>query len=353
MAHLSKYKAGAVAGLVRHYGRTADERNADGEPIARKNPRIRPERTHLNYNLVQADAESKVAAAMAEHRVRAERAPRKDAVVMADWVVTRPSDCPKEREKEFFKSVVGFVGDRYGKDNLLGAWVHMDETTPHVHVAFMPVRDGKLQASKVLDRNDLRSFHRELSARVKDDLGLEKPLSILVDRGDAARSKMNRLKIDEWMDAQDELRKAEKAKADAERVRNLYLTGWTDKDGDWQPGQTELAERRRRLIMGWDEDGEHHPGARELESENKRLTDENARLTKENAQLAADNEELAGRLERLRELVKAATQRFNELTQSIFDRVMDAWRDHGPWAEEKDPVEVNAAIRDEVDEMER
>lgn len=220
MAHVAKYKAGAIAGLVRHYGRTADEQSEDGKPIARKNPRIRPERTHLNYNLAPTDVESKVATAMAKHRVKAGRAPRKDAVVMADWVVTRPSDCPKGREKEFFKSVVGFVGDRYGKDNLLGAWVHMDETTPHVHVAFMPVRDGKLLASKVLDRTDLRSFHRDLSARVKNDLGLEEPLSILVDRGDAARSKMNRLKVDEWMDAQKELEKVRKEKADAEKARD-------------------------------------------------------------------------------------------------------------------------------------
>ena len=115
---------------------------------------------------------------------------------------------------------MGFVGDRYGKDNLLGAWVHMDETTPHVHVAFMPVRDDKLLASKVLDRNDLRSFHRELSERVKDDLGLEEPLSILVDRGDAARSKMNRLKVDEWMDAQKELEKVRAEKAAAEKARD-------------------------------------------------------------------------------------------------------------------------------------
>lgn len=353
MAHMAKYRAGAVAGLVRHYGRTADEQSADGEPFARKNPRIDPTRTHLNYNLVQTDVESKVADAMAKHRIKAERAPRKDAVVMADWVVTLPKDCPKGRERDFFKSVTKFVSDRYGEDNMLGAWVHRDETTPHVHVAFMPVRDGKLLASKVLDRNDLRSFHRELSARVKDDLGLEKPLSILVDRGDAARSKMNRLKIDEWMDAQDELRKAEKAKAEAETVRNKLLNGWTDKDGDWQPGQAELVEYRHKLILGWDEDGEYHPGAQELEDENKRLTAENARLTVENARLTEENEELAGRLERLRKLIDAATKRLDELTQRIFDRVMGAWRDHGPWAEEKDPVEVNAAMRAEFDEMER
>ena len=346
MAHMAKYKAGAVAGLVRHYGRTADEKSTDGEPIARKNPRIDPTRTHLNYNIAPTDAEARVAAAMAAHRVKAGRAPRKDAVVMADWVVTLPRDCPKGREKAFFKSVVGFVGDRYGKDNLLGAWVHRDETTPHVHVAFVPMRDGKLQASKVLDRNDLRSFHRDLSKRVKDDLELEKPLSILVDRGDAARSKMNRLKIDEWMDAQDELSKAEKAKAEAETVRNKLLNGWTDKDGDWQPGQAELVEYRHKLILGWDEDGEHHPGARELKSENERLTAENARLTEE-------NEELAGRLEQLRKLIEVATRRLDELTQRIFDRVMGAWHDHGPWAEKQDPIEVNAAIRDEVDEMER
>ena len=230
MAHVAKYKAGAVAGLVRHYGRTADERDEDGKRVerSRKNPRIDPTRTHLNYNLVQTDVQAKVAAAMAEHRVRAERAPRKDAVVAVDWVVTLPHDCPKGREKEFFKSVAGFVGKRYGEDNLLGAWVHMDETTPHVHVAFVPVRDGKLQASKVVDRNDLRSFHKELSEQVKADLKLEEPLSILVGERDAARSKMNRLKVDEWMTAQDELRKARKEKADIEKERDTageqYLT---------------------------------------------------------------------------------------------------------------------------------
>ena len=363
MAHVAKYKAGAVAGLVRHYGRTADEKNADGDPLERKNPRIKPERTHLNYNLAPTDAEARVAAAMAKHRVKAGRAPRKDAVVMADWVVTRPSDCPKEREKEFFKSVVGFVADRYGKDNLLGAWVHMDETTPHVHVAFVPVRDGKLLASKVLDRNDLRSFHRELSARVKDDLGLEEPLSILVDRGDAARSKMNRLKVDEWMDAQKEL---EKVKADIEEAKGdlELLTGDTSfhniETGEQGIGierakreLADLAERRQQLISGWDKDGEHHPGMKELESENERLTKANAQLTETNAQLTEDNKQLTGRLAQLNRLVEAATKRFNELTNLIFGRVMDAWRDHGPWAEEKDPVEVNAAIRDEFDEMER
>lgn len=363
MAHLAKYKAGAVAGLVRHYGRTADERNADGEPIARKNPRIRSERTHFNFNLAPTDVESKVAAAMAKHRVKAGRAPRKDAVVMADWVVTLPKDCPKGRERDFFKSVTKFVSDRYGEDNLLGAWVHRDESRPHVHVAFMPVRDDKLLASKVLDRNDLRSFHRDLSARVKDDLGLEKPLSILVDRGDAARSKMNRLKVDEWMDAQKEL---EKVKADvAKATKNLeLLTGDTTfrirETGEQGIGiklakreLADLAERRQQLVNGWDKDGEHHPGMKELESENERLTAENAQLTETNAQLTAENEELAGRLERLRNLIDAATKRFNELTKSIFDRVMGAWRDHGPWAEEKDPVEVNAAIKDEFDDLGR
>ena len=248
MAHMAKYKAGAVAGLVRHYGRTADERDEDGKPIVRKNPRIKPERTHLNYNLAPTDAEARVAAAMAKHRIKAGRAPRKDAVVMADWVVTRPSDCPKEREKEFFKSVVGFVGDRYGKDNLLGAWVHMDETTPHVHVAFVPVRDDKLLASKVLDRNDLRSFHKQLSERVKVDLKLEKPLSILVDKGDAARSKMNRLKVDEWMDAQKELEKVRKEKADVEKALDEVGAQYAKKLENYR-----LAWKMTDLIQGDEE----------------------------------------------------------------------------------------------------
>lgn len=165
MAHCEKYKITAVAPMVAHY-----ERSREGV-LNREN--IDHTRTNLNYNLRPGgDVCERVQQAVHTHEQESGKAVRKDANVMFDWVVTLPQDCPQERTEEFFESVVSFVEQRYGKDNILGAYVHMDETTPHVHVPVVPMMDGRLRASKMVNRNDLLRFHGELSEHVEQELGI-------------------------------------------------------------------------------------------------------------------------------------------------------------------------------------
>lgn len=165
MAHCEKYKITAVAPMVAHY-----ERSREGV-LNREN--IDHTRTNLNYNLRPGgDVCERVQQAVHTHEQEAGKAVRKDANVMFDWVVTLPQDCPQERTEDFFESVVSFVEQRYGKDNILGAYVHMDETTPHVHVPVVPMMDGRLRASKMVNRNDLLRFHGELSEHVEQELGI-------------------------------------------------------------------------------------------------------------------------------------------------------------------------------------
>lgn len=165
MAHCEKYKITAVAPMVAHY-----ERSREGV-LNREN--IDHTRTNLNYNLRPGgDVCERVQQAVHTHEQEAGKAVRKDANVMFDWVVTLPQDCPQERTEEFFESVVSFIEQRYGKDNILGAYVHMDETTPHVHVPVVPMMDGRLRASKMVNRNDLLRFHGELSEHVEQELGI-------------------------------------------------------------------------------------------------------------------------------------------------------------------------------------
>src|SRR5699024_12409019 len=62
----------------------------------------------------------------------------------------------------------------YGEENVLAGVVHNDETTPHMHFAFMPVtKDAKRErekvaAKEVLNRNELKSFHQELDNHLKE-----------------------------------------------------------------------------------------------------------------------------------------------------------------------------------------
>ena len=254
------------------------------------------------------------------------------------------------------------------------AAIHNDEATPHLHVAMVPVGEGTrgigttVSWNGALKRCGVRS-KVELLAAMKDTLrercaahGIE-----VEPDGPGGRAHVT---VEEY---KRQMAAAEKAKAEAKRARadvakatkNLeLLTGDTTfrirETGEQGIGikraqreLNDLAKRRQQLISGWDKDGKHHPGVEELTETNAQLTEDNKQLTETNAQLTAENEELAGRLARLNELMEAATKRFNELTQRIFDRVMDAWYKCGPWAEKQDPVEVNAAIKDEFDEMER
>ena len=111
---------------------------------------------------------------------------RKDVNVLCDWIVTVPKDLPEEEHRPFFEETYKFLVNRYGSANTVSAWVHMDETTPHMHFAFIPVKHGfktdkknpevlkeynKVSAKEVLTRNDLISFHGDLQAHIEHMLG--------------------------------------------------------------------------------------------------------------------------------------------------------------------------------------
>lgn len=174
MAHMMKIKSGSVGALVDHY-----ERNREGTLI-REN--IDQDRTHLNYNLRQTNVQEWVRMAMIQHEQEAGRAVRSDANVLFDWVVTLPEDCPAEDARAFFTACLDFLGERYGASNVLGGYVHMDETTPHMHAPILPMIGGKLQASKMVTRADLRTFHGDLGKFVDERLGFHVSIELDDDK---------------------------------------------------------------------------------------------------------------------------------------------------------------------------
>lgn len=171
MAHVAKYKAAQVPAMVRHWER--QNRNYSNENID-------PERTALNYGW---SPEGGALARMEELVSGLSRKPRKDAVVVADWVITAPRGLRSEDEGLFFATCYYWLCDRYGAGNVVTAQVHMDETTPHLHFAFMPITpDGRLCAKEVLSRNELKSFHIDLSKAVEKALGYSVELLLSDER---------------------------------------------------------------------------------------------------------------------------------------------------------------------------
>lgn len=184
MAHIAKYKASAVGKLCAHYNRW---QGIDNPNVSREN--IDKSRTHLNYTLgvyekdgkrfigkvrgsaSWATVKGRIDAVNARAKAEGKRATRKDAVVMADMVVTLPPNVPPEDAYKFFWNSYQHIADRVGRGNLMGGYVHMDETTPHMHVPFTPILDGRFNYKKMCDRKFYQTFHKGLGDRLEQKMG--------------------------------------------------------------------------------------------------------------------------------------------------------------------------------------
>ena len=178
MAHMMKHTKASCGHMFAHFDRKA-------EHISNEN--LDRTRTHLNYNLAthqQMDQGEFVRKRCSEVRCQN----RKDLNVMVSWVVTAPKDLPEAEHKAFFQASYDFLKKRYGMENVVSAYVHMDEVTPHMHFAFVPVvrtfkQDRKnpdistevykVSAKECVNRYDLQSFHESLQRYVSKELGHE------------------------------------------------------------------------------------------------------------------------------------------------------------------------------------
>ena len=111
----------------------------------------------------------------------------------------------------------------YGEDNVVAAWVHMDEPNarPHMHFDFVPVtEDGRLSAKDIMSRTHLRQMHPRMQELVSADLGHEVPF--LLPDEERGRRELSRLDAKDWRAARDELSRAEEqAQAAQERLECL------------------------------------------------------------------------------------------------------------------------------------
>ncbi|WMM26960.1 plasmid recombination protein [Tissierella sp. MB52-C2] len=124
---------------------------------------------------------------------------RKDVNVMCSWVVTLPGEIKTSEDQEkFFKESYNFLEKKYGKENVISSFVHLDEVTPHMHFAFIPVvYDKKKEEYKVSDKeciteNDLKKFHPEFEKYMENVFGRD--IGILNERTKEGNRSIKELK---------------------------------------------------------------------------------------------------------------------------------------------------------------
>jgi hypothetical protein len=175
MANVDKFTRMASGHLCSHFERGKDE---NSEYIKFGNQNIDRERSHQNYNLAPDRPGGQIE--FIRRRTSEVKCLKRDDVnVMCSWVVTLPQGF--SREKEFFKESYRFLSERYGKDNVVSAYVHMDEKQPHMHFAFVPVVVGKngkekVSAKELLTKMELKRFHPDLKNSLEHALDQEVPI---------------------------------------------------------------------------------------------------------------------------------------------------------------------------------
>lgn len=154
IVRVQKMTSGSVKGIEIH-----DLREKDG--ISHSNPDIDWDFSNLNYDAHPENNKNFYKAVKERiNQLNLPKAVRKDAIVMAQVLVTSDHEffknLPQDKMKQFFEDSYKFLSNRYGKDNVISAVVHLDERTPHMHFNFVPVTtDGRLSAKSILTRQSL------------------------------------------------------------------------------------------------------------------------------------------------------------------------------------------------------
>lgn len=189
MAHLAKYTLNSAQALFHHNLRHKDRL---GEYVSFGKSKIDVSKTHLNYRLDKNDDPNEfIKKRLSEVKVQK----RTDVKVYCSWVLTVPHDLPAEKHREFFESAYRFFEQDYGSKNIVMASVHLDETTPHMHLGFIPIvkekknqkklGQEKVSAKELTTRSYLKTFHTRLQKAVETDLGCK--VSILLDDAEEKR----------------------------------------------------------------------------------------------------------------------------------------------------------------------
>lgn len=169
--HVKHYKATQVVGIDRHNRRLTEKHSnscIDAEK-SKENITIVPVKESL-YKDVKARIEQEVIAK--GNRVT------KASVWVSEICCSLPKGISQEDSESYFKEIVKYFENWLGKDNVMFACIHRDETLQHLHLAVTSITtDGKLSRKQIWTRQKLIEIHDELP-KILREKGFD------VERGD-------------------------------------------------------------------------------------------------------------------------------------------------------------------------
>lgn len=180
MAHITKFKLSQMGQMFAHINRAENQiRKYDNQDIDIS-------RSYLNQDIIHGDM-TDLNARMSE----VSHQNRKDLVACCGVVVTLPAELHSSdlaTQNQFFNYCTDFIKQKFGEKNVVYATIHHDETTPHVHIGFVPVTkierkyrskakkgetytQERISAKDVITKSMLNTFHSELDQYITEKIG--------------------------------------------------------------------------------------------------------------------------------------------------------------------------------------
>ena len=285
---MEKYKRDDIVGIER-------ENERDENYKSMRNPQIDKSKTHLNYHTLPYE---KKYLSFIDERIK-ELAPKRkikdDTVLITSFILGSDKEffdgISPETQKQFFSDCTEFFAERYGKENVVSAVVHLDESTPHFHFNLMPVTGGRLCAKELFDRTALRELQTDFYEIVGKKYGLKRGK----EGSTAKHLDTVAFKTKKMTEAAEEkIREAEEAQTAAKPVKELLES-------------YESARSEKVPFSG-----------KKKETEIIALRMKNSELEKQNNVLAKDNGDLYNELKR-----KEKTATVNESAVKLLEKLLE------------------------------
>lgn len=170
ICRVQKVKAAAVGSMQYHNDRLPGEHS---------NPNIDHSKRGDNAEFIKHGSYRAEVNDRIERFRKSDRKVRKDAVVLVEGVMTASPEFFEGKSRDevmaFFRDGFDFVKSEVGEGNMVHFTVHMDESTPHAHFGFTPIKDGTLSWKNYFDGRDaLRGWQDRFFENVSKPWGLER-----------------------------------------------------------------------------------------------------------------------------------------------------------------------------------
>lgn len=169
---IQKYTKGSMRGIENHIERRAEKSNT--------NPDIKKERSKLNYDLTglrDRTLNSLIKERLKKSNVEIKKK-RKDIVYMVEMLFSATpaffENMSTNEIRQYFQNCYEFVCNKYGKENVIAADVHLDEKTPHLHLELVPITKDNRLCAKELFNHQLEKLQDEVHEQVFSKYNLER-----------------------------------------------------------------------------------------------------------------------------------------------------------------------------------